>query len=203
VGVTFNYWDYLGRNYARASYDQTHIFSMGFVYDLPFGKGQQFLQSGPAAAVLGNWQVNGTYMAGTGRPGSSVGASSASLNAPGNSQFADQVDPVANLSKGDRTADRWFNTAAFRNVTATRFGTSGRNIIVQPGIHNLDLSLFKNFPIGERFKAQFRAEFYNSLNQPHYAAPNTTVTSGDFGKITATNGNARNRSIRFGLRMEF
>jgi hypothetical protein len=67
----------------------------------------------------------------------------------------------------------------------------------------VDLSLFKNIPINERFKAQFRAEFFNFTNSPHYSNPNADVTSGSFGKITATNGNAKNRSIRFGLRMQF
>jgi hypothetical protein len=175
---------------------------MGFVYDLPFGKGQAMLQSGVAAAVLGGWQVNGVYMAGTGRL-RNVSASGGSLNAPGNSQTADQIADDANLSRGDRTADRWFNTSAFRNVTEVRFGTSGRNILVDPGLQNLDLSLFKNIPIREQFKAQFRAEFFNFTNSPHYAGPNSDVTSGSFGRITATNGNARNRSIRFGLRVQW
>jgi hypothetical protein len=202
AGMTWNYWDYLDRNYSRAGYDQTHLFSMGFVYDLPFGKGQAMLQSGVAAAVLGGWQVNGVYMAGTGRL-RNVSASGGSLNAPGNSQTADQIADDANLSRGDRTADRWFNTSAFRNVTEVRFGTSGRNILVDPGLQNLDLSLFKNIPIREQFKAQFRAEFFNSTNSPHFAGPNSDVTSGSFGRITATNGNARNRSIRFGLRVQW
>jgi len=202
AGMTWNYWDYLDRNYARAGYDQTHVFSMGFVYDLPFGKSQPMLQSGLAAAILGDWQINGVYMGATGRM-RSIGASGASLNAPGNSQFADQIQDEANLSRGERTADRWFNTAAFKNVTEVRFGTSGRNIIQDPGLHNLDLSFFKNIPIKERLKAQFRAEFFNFTNSPHYGGPTSGVTSGGFGRITSTNGNARNRSVRFGLRLEF
>lgn len=201
-GVSWNYWDYIGRNWARAGYDQTLLLSMGFVYDLPFGRNQRFLQSGIGAAILGDWQINGVYMAGTGRVGN-IGASGASLNAPGNTQLADQVDPVANLPRGDRTADRWFNTEAFRNVTETRFGTSGRNILELPGVHNMDLSFFKNIPIREEFQAQFRAEFYNFTNSPHLGGPTTGVTSGQFGRITSTNGNARNRSVRFGLRLQW
>jgi hypothetical protein len=202
AGMTWNYWDYLDRNFARAGYDQTHVFSVGFVYDLPFGKGQPMLQSGVAAAILGDWQINGVYMGSTGRL-RNVSASGGSLNAPGNSQTADQVEAEANLSRGDRTADRWFNTAAFQNVTDVRFGTSGRNILVDPGLHNLDFSLFKNIPINERVKGQFRAEFFNFTNSPHYSNPNADVTSGQFGRITATNGNARNRSVRFGLRVQW
>jgi hypothetical protein len=202
AGMTWNYWDYLDRNYARAGYDQTHVFSIGFVYDLPFGKGQPMLQSGLASAIFGDWAINGVYMGATGRL-RNVTASGASVNAPGNTQTADQVDPEANLSRGERTADHWFNTAAFKNVTEVRFGTSGRNVLVDPGLHNLDLSLFKNIPISERFKGQFRAEFFNFTNSPHYSNPNADVTSGSFGKITATNGNAKNRSIRFGLRVQW
>jgi hypothetical protein len=178
------------------------VFSLGFVYDLPFGQGQPMMQSGVASAIFGGWSINGVYMGATGRL-RNVTASGASVNAPGNTQTADQVQDVANLSRGDRTADRWFNTDAFRNVTAVRFGTSGRNVLVDPGLHNLDLSLFKNISISERVKAQFRAEFFNFTNSPHFSNPNADVTSGQFGRITATNGNAKNRSVRFGLRMQW
>jgi hypothetical protein len=202
AGMTFNYWDYLDRNRARAGYDQTHVFTMGFVYDLPFGEGQPHLQSGVGSAILGNWQINGVYTAASGRI-DDITASGGALNAPGNTQFADQVQDNANLSRGSRTADRWFNTDAFANVTEQRFGTSGRNIMQMPGLHNLDLSLFKNIPISERFRAQFRIESFNFTNSPHYGNPSLSVTSGSFGRITSTNGNARNRSVRFGLRLEF
>ena len=51
------------------------------------------------------------------------------------------------------------------------FGTMGRNIFPDSGFKNLDLSIAKNWHFGERFHAQFRAEFFNILNHPNFANP--------------------------------
>ena len=55
-----------------------------------------------------------------------------------------------------------------------------------PALSNLDLAVFKNFQIKERFKLQFRAEFFNALNHTVLGNPNTTLTNGNFGKILGT-----------------
>jgi hypothetical protein len=68
---------------------------------------------------------------------------------------------------------------------------------------NLDLSLFRDFGITERLKAQFRAEAFNLTNTPHFAAPNVDVNSAAFGTVSATNVNAPNRNLRFALRLQF
>ena len=201
-GVNWNHPEVFDRNRARAGYDQTHVFTMGFVYDLPFGPGKQYLNSGPGRVILGDWQINGLYTAAAGRV-DDVNASGSSLNAPGNAQFADQVSENANLDRSQRSADRWFNTDAFANVTDVRYGTSGRNILGMPGIHNMDFSVFRDFPVKEAMNVQLRAEFFNFTNSPHYNSPNRSVTSGNFGRVTSINGNARNRSVRFGLRLSF
>ena len=59
AGVMWNIPSQFSRNRARAGYDQNHIFQMGYVYELPFGKGKKFANSGAASLLLGNWQVNG------------------------------------------------------------------------------------------------------------------------------------------------
>jgi hypothetical protein len=54
---------------------------------------------------------------------------------------------------------------------ANLLGNAGRNSIVGPGLFNVDFSLYKNFKISERFKVQFRAEFFNIMNHPSFGPP--------------------------------
>jgi len=51
------------------------------------------------------------------------------------------------------------------------FGTMGRNIFPDSGFRNWDFSVAKNWKLGERVSAQFRAEFFNILNHPDFANP--------------------------------
>ena len=97
---TFNWGPVQQRNRAVAGYNRTHMFTMGFVYETPFGKGRMYARNGFASKLLGGWQTNGTFVAYTGTP-LTVTASGTDLNAPGNSQTADQVKPEVSDSGGD------------------------------------------------------------------------------------------------------
>src|SRR5262249_18629432 len=95
----------------------------------------------------------------------------------------------------------YYDPAAFAAVTGVRFGTSGRNILRNPGVWNTDLSLFKNIPIRERINLQFRAEAYNLPNTSHFNGPaSTTVADSNFMVINSSFGE---REIRFALRLAF
>ena len=93
VGLLFNYAPELARNRAVSGFDIPNNFQIGGLYDLPFGKGKTYFQNGLASHVLGGWQVNGTFSAYSGLP-FTVTASGASLNAPNNTQTADQILPT-------------------------------------------------------------------------------------------------------------
>jgi len=67
------------------------------------------------------------------------------------------------------------------------FGTSGFDILNGPGIDNWDTGVHKQFPIHESMSFTVRGEFFNTWNHPHFANPNSGVTGGNFGTITATN----------------
>ena len=111
AGVNFNWLPVLHRNRAVAGYDRTHVFQMGWVYELPFGKGKPVMQSGAAAAILGGWSINGVYSAYSGTP-FTITANGATLNAPGNLQTADQVGSVNYI--GDKGAGQfYFDPALF------------------------------------------------------------------------------------------
>ena len=92
AAVGWNWAPVFNRNRAAAGYDRTHVFQIGWVYELPFGKGKAWLNSGPVSYILGNWQVNGVMSAYTGVP-FTVTAPGTALNAPNNTQTADQVKP--------------------------------------------------------------------------------------------------------------
>ncbi|PYT18427.1 MAG: TonB-dependent receptor, partial [Acidobacteria bacterium] len=72
------------RNWRRLDFDRTHTFAQSYVYELPFGKGKQHLQSGAGSWILGGWQVNGILTIYTGHPLTSFAGNSAVLGAPGN-----------------------------------------------------------------------------------------------------------------------
>ena len=199
ASVGWNWAPVFQRNRAVAGFDRTHNLQLGWVYELPMGKGKMLAKTGPAAYVLGGWQVNGIFSAYTGTP-FTVGAPGASLNAPNNTQTADQVNTTVNRIGNTGPGQLYYDPTAFASVTAVRFGTSGRNILRNPGNLNTDLNITRQFAIKERAKLEFRAQFFNLANTSHFNGPSTSVTSGTFMQITSAYGS---REIRFGLRAEW
>jgi hypothetical protein len=211
-GLTWNIPEMWDRNRAPASFDRTHNFQLYGVYTLPFGKGQKYAGQGLAGYVIGNWQLNGIFSSMTGTP-FTVGSAATSLNAPGNTQTADQVLPEVKKLGGVGRGNSFFDPYAFAAVTDVRFGNTGRNILRGPGIVNIDASIFRDFPIGERFKLQFRAESFNLTNTPAFNNPGATVSSttrNAAGVITNLNGFTEitgaaltERQFRFALKFTF
>ena len=80
-------------------------------------------------------------------------------------------------------------------------GNLGRNTFRAAGYSNLDLSLAKDTRLFEQTLLQFRAEFFNILNQHVFSAPNRNLTSPGFGTATSTRFDPR--QIQFGLRLVF
>jgi len=199
ASVGWNWGPVFQRNRAPAGFDRTQVLQMGWVYELPFGKGKMLAKSGPASWILGGWQANGILSAYTGTP-FTVGAPGSSLNAPDNTQTADQVKSNVALLGGAGPGQLYYDPTAFAAVTGVRFGSSGRNILRNPGMFNTDLDITREFAIKERAKLQFRAQFLNLANTSHFGGPSNSVTSGTFMQITSASGE---RNIRFGLRMEW
>ncbi len=85
---------------------------------------------------------------------------------------------------------QYFNKAAFKVNAVGTFGNAGRNILIGPGIENIDFGAIKTFSITERYKVQFRAEAFNLFNHANFANPNGNVSAGTFGTITGTNATA-------------
>ena len=201
----FLYWPYQAyrsRNNAVATYDRTHNFSFYGVYELPFGAKKTLAKSGILSAIAGGWQVNWLLSSLSGYPMTISGGGS-QVNAPGNTQTADQLGPVRILGgigpapvTGASTSCpptdmscHYFDPTAFAAVPAgqIRFGTSGRNNVRGPGLFNFDASVSRNFRISERVNFQIRAEMFGLTNTPHYNNPGIDPTNtATFGVITST-----------------
>jgi hypothetical protein len=155
--------------YGNADFDIRHRFVLSYFYELPFGKGKTFAgnASGVLDQIIGGWQVAGITTASTGNYFTPTDIATNLSNSDGGGD-------VANSARPDRIGDpnakpcipgTLFNTCAFAtNTVLGAFGNAGRNIIRGPGFQNWDLSLFKTFPLNERERFEFRAEFFNVWN---------------------------------------
>jgi hypothetical protein len=138
-------------------------------------------------AIMGGWQLTGIYTASSGAPLTVRAGVDRSLNG----QNLDTADLIGDWRiQGNRSRaeqmQRWFNTSAFALPAIGTVGTAGLNIVRGPAASNLDLAMFKNFAVKERFNFQFRAEFFNALNHTVLGNPNTAFTNANFGRILST-----------------
>ena len=178
--------------------DIRHRFSLSTVYDLPaLGK------SGFAHAVTRGWQLAAVYQAQSGFPvtisvfGDTANAGTLLGENPVRANYTGQ--PI--FTSGTRTADAWFNTAAFSTPAAFTYGNVGRNTVYGPGMQTLDVALHREFALTEKLRFQIRGELFNALNHTNLGTPNRFVNTPQFGTITeaATPG----REVQLGMRLSF
>lgn len=176
-GLAINDPAYRDLNRAINRIDIPHNFQFTGGWELPFGKGKRFVSDNAVGSALaGGWQLSWLFGAFAGTP-FTVTASGTSLNAPNNTQRADQVKSEVKKLGGIGVGTPYYDPTAFAPVTTARFGTVGFNTLRSPGTVNLDLGLFREFKITEGIKLQFRAEAFNATNTPHFAAPSNNATT--------------------------
>jgi hypothetical protein len=180
--------DYRVWSYGRLGHDQTHKLVINGVYTVPAVSRR--LGIGPAKWVLDDWQLSAVATMSSGVPGS-IGLTTqpaADLTGGGDGQRVNLVAPLV-LDRGERSFDRWFNTAAVALPGKGDRGNAAADVYRGPGIHNYDLSVFKRFPIrGERVYLQFRSEFYNVFNHTQYQGVDSAAR---FNPATGAQTNAR------------
>lgn len=179
--------------------DLRHVVSSSWTYDLPFGKGRKFMGSAPTALdlIAGGWSLNGIATLRTGEP-MNVQARNNLLNT-GTTNWANKTCDSVGTPK---QVEQWFDTACFADPTDPYvFGNAGTGVLRGPGVVNFDLSVFKIFKVRERFRTEFRAEFFNAFNNPHFANPNTQRANANYGRITSTI--LTPREIQLGLKLAF
>lgn len=183
-------------DYASSNWDIRHRLVSSFVYDIPFMKNANaFLRT-----TFGNWQFNGIVTAQSGMPFNvTYGTDTANTSGGGTNRPNVIGKASANCGRGHLVG--CIDPSAFAIPALYTYGNAGRNLFRGPNLVNVDSSLFKNFPIKERLRLQFRAEFFNLLNHPNFSNPSSTFGTAAFGNITSTS--TENRDIQFGLRLAF
>lgn len=156
--------------------------------------------------VLSGWQLNGITRLQSGQPFNVTSGVDTNLDGTNNDRPSYTGQPFY-LSGGRSRADRakmYFNTAAFAPLTVTTtsspYGNAQFDSVIGPKFINTDLSAFKDFPIYERLKLQFRGEVFNVFNNVNMNNPNGVRNAAAFGSISGT-GPAR--IVQFALRLSF
>jgi hypothetical protein len=211
---------------AVSDFDRRHVLVVNGLWELPFGKGKALLGGAPAFVnhIVGGWSLNGIMFKMTGQPFQVQSGALTAHNAKVSRAEITGTKPESRLQDIPGILGPVLFTAAdlaqFRFPAAGSVGTQGRNSFRGPGYTNLDLGVFKNFGITERFRLQFRAEFFNALNHANFESPrdatdgSTLITSTLFGRtccsaastpssanVIATGESAR--VIQFALKLSF
>jgi len=167
-------------------------------YQLPFGRGRQFLSSvpRPVDVVLGGWQLSTITLLQSGN----------ALTIKSNiDNLGSGVTNLANLScptvRTFGSVSRWFDTSCFTYPGPLELGNSGIGRVRGPGYYNSDLSLSKSTTLHDTMVIKLQADFFNLSNTPHYSNPDTTLGDSNFGQIGGTNGTPR--EVQLGLHFTF
>lgn len=189
---------------ALADIDVAHRLTTGYVYELPWGRGRKWGSSlsKPLDLAVGQWQVNGITTLSSGTPIQITASNTAGIfnlvTRPNNNGTSAKLSGAV-----DQRLNRYFDTSVFSQPAAFTFGNLSPRLpdVRNDVILNWDISLFKDFPITERSRLQFRAEALNAFNTPRFGGPNTSVTSSTFGVITSQ-ANAP-RQVQLALKFVF
>lgn len=179
--------------------DVRHRVTFGSVYQVPFGRKRRFLQNNPLRYVVGDWSLGSVMTIQSGAP---VTIQTQTNSTQANSAGAQRADVLRdpNLPAGQKTIQRWFDTTAFAQPAQYTFGNQGIGLVRADGIININCSLIRMFPVGERKQLQFRGEFFNLPNHPNFGNPGHQFEGAGFGIV---NSARPARQVQFGLRMTF
>ena len=179
-----------------SDYDLKHVFNFSAVWGMPIR-----FQSRLANFFAAGWNMTSIVAWRSGFPFTVVSGQDNARTGQGN-QRADLtgVSPYLSNDGHGGIAAQYLNKAAFVVNALGTYGVLGRNTYRGPGSFNLDFGLHKDFRLTEKQKFQFRFESFNLFNNVNLANPNTTVTSGNFMKITSASDP---RILQFALRFEF
>jgi hypothetical protein len=180
--------------------------TFNLLYDVPLGEGHRFLSSGLDSKLASGWRVSTLGILRSGVADTVY----IGTNTFGNGDFINQrPNCVAGLTPyaDPQTVTNWLNPAAFSMPMAGTFGNCGRNTIYGPNFRNVDFSVLKETKLGQSRNLEFRAEFFNILNHPAFAQPDTAFGTPTFGEIFNTLGRTlgagTSRQIQFVLRFSF
>jgi len=190
----------LDANKSVAGFDLPHTLTISATYQVPVGKGH-VLSTGNRFSdyILGNWTLNGISSLHSGVPYTLTVCSD--IANTGNGGCYERPNLVGNPSLPNPTTAEWFNTSAFAVPAPYTFGNLGRNTLRTQAFKNLDFSLFREFPISESRRFEFRAEAFNVFNHPTWGTPNSVLNQNNFGVVHSTQ--STERQLQLALKFYF
>jgi hypothetical protein len=158
--------------YGVLPFDRTHVLRFYYVYNLPKVSTKWNVRA--VRWVLDDWQLSGISQFQSGFPQSLNCQFTYPVNLFGGGDYSRCIltGPV-HLSMGQRTFYRFFNTSVIQPPTATNPGNAAPGVVRGPGVEDWAISVFKNFPFGEKRYVQFRLETFNTFNHPQFNTVNT------------------------------
>lgn len=196
-------------DYGSSANDIRQRFAFTANYQLPFGQSL----SGFAGQVAKGWQINGLFAYTTGQR-LTVTNGRPQIN---NGVTSDRPNGLPQPENFNRTIEQWFDTTTFALQPYGTPGNLGRGTLQGPPQRRIDFSVFKDFPITEGVKLQFRVETFNLTNTPSFATPGTAISgwtsadiatarptqAGNFGRVTSTSQFYTPRDVQFALKLVF
>jgi hypothetical protein len=177
-----------------SAFDLPQQFTANVNYEAPVGRGKRFSTGNRLADyALGGWQGNAIFSAHSGQNFSlNLDPDIANI---GNEGY-ERPNLVGNPKPAHQSKDEWFNTAAFVAPVQYTYGNVGRNSLRQQGFWNLDLSVFRQFPVYRSARLELRGEAFNATNSVILGTPGTDLsTPSTFGVISSTANDARKLQI--------
>jgi hypothetical protein len=177
-------------NYSNSNFDIRNMFKGQVIYELPVGKGRQFLNNSTLLdALIGGWQTSATFMVQGGNPISiTTGTNNSSNNQSGDyTQFANRVGNYHLSGSTKSRLNEWYNLNAFAVPAPFTYGNFRRNIVYGPGLSDVNFSLGKSFNLWPEHgvKMEIRGDATNVLNHPSFAQPgNNAIGQGQSAQIT-------------------
>jgi Carboxypeptidase regulatory-like domain len=211
---------YKAFNYAPSDFDQTHILTFNYIYDVP-GLSRHW-NNRLVRLLFDNYQISGTTSYVSGKPknlsvtytNGTATVTAGQVCPPGSIQTSSTVctmitdftggqvnarpnilcDPMKSISGADPTGMEFVvNTSCFTNPTALgQIGNMPRNSVRMPSIFNNDLAFFKNVKLGEKREIQLRWEIYNIFNHTNFRDIDGSMT---FGLVSVTNSDGSKGAV--------
>jgi len=191
-------------NRGPSAFNVPQFLSTSMIYQLPFGRGRQYLQSGAASWLLGGWQANSIFSIRSGQPFSVlVNGDVANIGSTVFGIGYARANQSGSGKLNHPTKSEWFNTSAY-SVPSFSYGNTPRNSLNSDHVTQFDLSAFKRFPLWkDSAYLEFRAEAFNVLNIINYGPPANTVNAAGFGTVSSLLPGNPPRQLQFTLMLKF
>lgn len=206
----------MAAEWGPSGFDIRHALSVSGSYDLPFGRGKRFgtNMNRVVDEIVGGWKLSGTNVSYTAFPLTASSPSNYSNKVNSASSRPQQFRP---LHVTGRSLNNWFGTSpgvldvcaanvndgtcVFGQQPSNTFGNVRPMSLRGPGYQQIDMSVFKSFPVWREHRLDFRGDFFNAFNIASYNAPDNTITDSNFGQVTNTTSTERH--IQLSLKYAF